>query len=435
MSSPTVSESADSAVESSAASVAAIDAPVADVRTPVTLPMDAIDIARAALAADLPAGTAVGEYAGAVAEDEVAVSALFAATDPGYRGWVWSVTLAFVGDDRPTVSEVVLLPGHDALLAPDWLPWSERIRSGDIGPGDLLPPPVDDPRLVPAYVQSDDPAVEDVAHELGIGRVRVMSRDGRADVAERWHDGPFGPSSDMAHQAPARCSSCGFYLPLAGSLGVVAGACGNEFGPAEGRVVDAGYGCGAHSEVVVELPPLSAAGENVVDELRLEVHPRPEREVVTVADGEPDLSDISAVATDLAELSDVAELAELDGGDRELVPTDDADDLADLKVLDDLMATEQAAEEDAAHAAPLDAAEDAVPDGVVAEAVSDLPDAVADLPEAVAEVGAGTVADFSEDSVAETSVAAGAVAHGTGPDGDRPEETDPAESAAEDSGA
>jgi hypothetical protein len=78
-----------------------------------------------------------------------------------------------------------------------------------------------------------------------------MSREGRLDAAERWHDGDFGPESPMARQAPARCGTCGFLLPLAGSLRAGFGVCGNLITPAEGHVVSVEYGCGAHSDVVV----------------------------------------------------------------------------------------------------------------------------------------------------------------------------------------
>jgi hypothetical protein len=68
--------------------------------------------------------------------------------------------------------------------------------------------------------------------------------------------------------------TCGFFTPLAGLLGMAFGACTNEYSPADGRVVDAGYGCGAHSETVIDAPLISASTATVVDELTLEVHPR-----------------------------------------------------------------------------------------------------------------------------------------------------------------
>ena len=60
-----------------------------------------------------------------------------------------------------TVSETVLLPGPEALLAPDWVPWQDRLRPGDLGVGDLLPAPPDDERLVPLVVLEGDDAVVD----------------------------------------------------------------------------------------------------------------------------------------------------------------------------------------------------------------------------------------------------------------------------------
>lgn len=217
--------------------------------------VSAVDQARAAAVeeavADLgPDGaSAVGAHLGAVAEAPDSLTHRFAAEQPGYRGWSWSVVLAGAEDGPVTVSEVVLLPGGDAVVAPTWLPWQERVRPGDLGVGDLLPPAPDDERLVPGYVASDDPAVEEVAVEVGLGRTRVLSREGRAAAAERWHDGPHGPAADMARQAPGRCGTCGFLLPLAGSLRGAFGVCGNEYAPADGAVVAVEYGCGAHSDV------------------------------------------------------------------------------------------------------------------------------------------------------------------------------------------
>jgi len=216
-------------------------------------------------AADLPDGeAAVGEHVAAVPEDGAALTHYFAALQGGYRGWRWAVTLA--GDEGVTVSEVVLLPGPDALVAPTWVPWEERVRPGDLGPGDLLPGTDDDARLVPAYLASDDPAVEEVAREIGLGRPRVLSRSGREDAAERWHGGPRGPASEMARSAPAQCGTCAFLLPLAGSLRGAFGGCANAYAPADGAVVDVGFGCGAHSDVRVEATSPITVAELVYDD-------------------------------------------------------------------------------------------------------------------------------------------------------------------------
>lgn len=225
----------------------------------------AIDVARAA-AVDV-GGESVGEHLAVHAEDERLVTHAFASSLPGYSGWYWAVTLTRPPRGKaPTVDEVVLLPGADAVLAPAWVPWEKRIAPGDLGPGDLLPVDPDDPRLVPAYLLSDDPAVEQVAFELGLGRKRVLSRDARLDIAARWQDGEGGPDSPMAKQAPAHCGTCGFLLPIAGVLSASFGVCGNDLGPRDGSVVSVEYGCGAHSEAKVTVPRMAEVGDLVYDD-------------------------------------------------------------------------------------------------------------------------------------------------------------------------
>ena len=232
----------------------------------------AVDLAAAA--AREMAGDSVGEHLGVQAEGDRVVTHSFAAHQPGYSGWRWAVTVARAPRSRHvTVDEVVLLPGDGALLPPEWVPWSERLRPGDLGVGDLLPTPSDDDRLVPAYMLSDDPAVEEVAFELGFGRPRVMSRLGREETAERWYGGDAGPDTPLSVHAPGRCVTCGFYLPVAGSLRALFGACGNQFSPQDGRVVSADSGCGAHSEALVEQPlPIPPPGPSY-DDTVLEVEP------------------------------------------------------------------------------------------------------------------------------------------------------------------
>ena len=94
---------------------------------------------------------------------------------------------------------------------------------------------------------SGDPQVDETAAEIGLGRRWVMSSLGRADAAERWHEGDYGPDAPMSRSTKRVCRDCGFFLPLAGSLGTMFGVCGNELS-ADGHVVDKQYGCGAHSD-------------------------------------------------------------------------------------------------------------------------------------------------------------------------------------------
>lgn len=70
---------------------------------------------------------AVGDLLGHSSEGSL-TTFVFASKLKGYVGWNWSVSV-FQGPkgDEPTVSEVLLLPGDEALLAPNWVPWSERL--------------------------------------------------------------------------------------------------------------------------------------------------------------------------------------------------------------------------------------------------------------------------------------------------------------------
>ena len=213
---------------------------------------DAVGVARGAITDVDPSD--VGEHLEAVAEGDRVVTHFFESHLAGYRGWRWAVTVTRVPRSRHvTVCETVLLPGPDALLAPGWVPWHERLQPGDLGIGDLMPTAPDDDRLAPGYVLSDDPAVEEISWELGLGRPRVMSREGRLETAQRWYDGESGPEAPIATAAPrnARCGTCGFYLPLAGSLRPMFGVCGNLYAPDDARVVSADHGCGAHSEALM----------------------------------------------------------------------------------------------------------------------------------------------------------------------------------------
>lgn len=220
----------------------------------------AVEAARAAIE-EVSGADVVGEYLGASFDDPTAATHRFLASMPGYHGWQWAVVVAaYPGAGRATISEVVLVPGPTALLAPAWVPWHERVQPGDLGPGDLLSPAADDPRLVPGFLGVGDPELDEVANEVGFGRRTVLSQWGREDVAQRWYDGDFGPGSAMARATRRVCRECGFYLPLAGSLGPMFGVCGNEMS-ADGHVVTADYGCGAHSDT----PPPATIGSPLFD--------------------------------------------------------------------------------------------------------------------------------------------------------------------------
>jgi hypothetical protein len=320
-------------------------------RTPDRLCAEAVDVALAATEEAARPGS-VGAHLGVRAEGDRVVTHLFACTEPAYRGWQWATTLTRASRARNvTIDETVLLPGPEAVLAPEWVPWSERLRPGDLGPGDLLPTEADDLRLEPGWTGEPDAAVPgavaapdardagsgddgsggsgggggggtaaesgeagpageppyttglpsiaeiaSVAAEIGMGRPRVLSRYGLHAAADRWDD-QFGPKAPMAQAAPAHCVSCGFLVPIAGSLSQAFGVCANEFSPADGRMVSLAYGCGAHSEAAV-MPAPPHPVPMVLDEFHdtepMPLHPDRHASV----DVDPDTADADTLPED-----------------------------------------------------------------------------------------------------------------------------------------
>ena len=282
----------------------------------------AVDQARAA-AAEIAAAGQVGDHLGVQADGDRVVTHFFACTDPAYEGWQWAVTVARASRAKAvTVCEAALLPGSGALLAPAWVPWSERVRPGDVGVGDLMPASRDDERLIPAVSLAGDdglldwddaadwadgldllalmtwpgapvtahgadaPADTGPAEQAGAaeqagpeqasdgqdvpeqatpgdppetGRARVLSAIGRDLTADRWYAGEHGPRTALANAAPAPCLNCGFLIRLGGPLGRAFGVCANEYAPDDGRVVSLDHGCGAHSEATAPAGPFAGA--------------------------------------------------------------------------------------------------------------------------------------------------------------------------------
>jgi len=224
-------------------------------RTPKVQTFDALDLARSAVLEDAGDPKLVGDYVSVDFDDEGRIASyLFEALLPAYKGWRWVVTIAKTdATSAPTVCDVVVLPGPDSLLAPAWIPYVDRLQPGDVGVGDVVPSSIDDARLVPGIAAL--PADEDLdvtqIWDLGLGRARVMSIEGRDQASKRWYTGDRGPESAMAKAAPKPCASCGFFIPISGSLRAAFGACANAISPEDGRVVSVDHGCGAHSEATL----------------------------------------------------------------------------------------------------------------------------------------------------------------------------------------
>lgn len=231
----------------------------------------AVDLAREAAESIATQGT-VGDHIGVAMIGERLAMHQFECTNKGYAGWHWSVSVA-----RPprgkvaTVCETNLLPGEAALVSPEWVPYAERLAPGDLRPGDVTPYKADDPLLEQGFEATGEEDVDQVAFfELGLGRKRVLSAEGRDVAATRWYDGDHGPKAPVATQAKGKCGDCGFFLPMAGVLRRTFGVCANEWSPSDGSVVSLDHGCGAHSEVDVTPPKSEKVDPPVLDDNRVE---------------------------------------------------------------------------------------------------------------------------------------------------------------------
>ncbi|WP_018157036.1 DUF3027 domain-containing protein [Demetria terragena] len=229
-------------------------------------------LAREAAVAIAEPGT-VGDHVKAEMTSDRLATHHFACTAKGYPGWVWSVLLARAPRQRhATICETHLLPTSEALLSPEWLPYAERLAPGDVNAGDVTPYVADDPSLEFGFEATGEEDVDQVAiFELGLGRTRVLSGEGRELAARRWYDGDHGPQAEVAKQAPAACGSCGFLVPMAGVLRQTFGVCASEWSPSDGSVVSLDHGCGAHSEADAPASSPERVEPPVMDDFAVDV--------------------------------------------------------------------------------------------------------------------------------------------------------------------
>jgi len=91
----------------------------------------AVDVARAAVETIAPAGQ-IGRHLAARSEGDRLVTHLFESKLAGYGGWQWYAVLTRNSRSKVvTVDELGLLPSEDSILAPEWVPWAERVRPED----------------------------------------------------------------------------------------------------------------------------------------------------------------------------------------------------------------------------------------------------------------------------------------------------------------
>lgn len=135
----------------------------------------------------------VGPLLGEQPEADGVHTLRFASDLVGYPGWVWTVSLAELDGEQPTVLETELMPGDGALLAPDWVPWSERLeeyRAAQAAAGELDETVEDDESDDDDDDHGDDPDDGiDFESALAVGEDEEDEPEGEAD-----EDGPEPPA-------------------------------------------------------------------------------------------------------------------------------------------------------------------------------------------------------------------------------------------------
>lgn len=266
----------------------------------------------------------VGDFAEAIDLGDGVTDFRFAAVIRGYEGWQWSVTLFHdIEVDAWTVNESSLIPTDAALRPPEWVPWKDRLEPTDLSPTDSIGTEPDDPRLEEGELaESSLPDVEEAREAFDLSRRRVLSPLGRAQAAKRWYEGPRGPKALSTKTASGNpCSTCGFFVPLAGELDRMFGVCANKWSPDDGRVVSLDHGCGEHSEIEPPEPShLWVQSKPAYDDMHIDVvvqSPREERgQVELLEEIVTDAKDVDE--TDDASEQDIEAVAEPEASDEEI---------------------------------------------------------------------------------------------------------------------
>jgi hypothetical protein len=125
----------------------------------------------------------IGEHLAARTEGDRLVTHLFESKLPGYVGWQWYAVLTRNSRSKVvTVSELGLLPSEGSILAPEWVPWAERVRPEDAQNEDVQ---TDDAQTdVPEEAQVEAPAEEHDGGPAAEGAVPPSEPAGESDGAQ-----------------------------------------------------------------------------------------------------------------------------------------------------------------------------------------------------------------------------------------------------------
>lgn len=116
----------------------------------------AVDTARTAVEGITDART-IGAHLAAKSEGDRLVTHLFESKLPGYAGWQWYAVLTRNSRSKVvTVNELGLLPSEDSILAPEWVPWAERVRPEDAQEQEAGVQPAAEPDAPAAGEPADD---------------------------------------------------------------------------------------------------------------------------------------------------------------------------------------------------------------------------------------------------------------------------------------
>ncbi|MGO2052558.1 DUF3027 domain-containing protein [Glutamicibacter sp. 287] len=166
---------------------------------------EAVDVARNALI-EIAAETEIGEYLGATPEGERLVTHRFVSQKRGYRGWTWFATIARVPRAKAkdlTVCEAGIVAGEDALLAPAWVPWAERLVKEEIEAAEAeANEPKDEPG--PSATATENSGAENTAAEPAGNETQEDLTESTTATDEHEATGEPEATSEQGIKTPAR---------------------------------------------------------------------------------------------------------------------------------------------------------------------------------------------------------------------------------------